>query len=60
MQLIGRKMVAGLEEGAQDGVALVGMLEAHLLQVLVEQVLGLAHLLARDGRLVVDPFWQHR
>ncbi len=54
VQFVGGEVVAGFEEGAQDGIALSGLLEADALEVAVEDVLGFAHHLAGDGGLVVD------
>src|ERR1019366_4148756 len=46
IQLVGGEMVAGVEKGAQNGVALPGELKAHPFQVSVENRFGLAHHLA--------------
>src|ERR1700737_1509253 len=46
MKLVGREMVAGLEESPKDGVALCGLLQSHALQVAVQNFLGLADHLA--------------
>lgn len=59
MQLIDREVFASFEEGPQDGVALPGLLEADALEVAEEDLLGLADVLLRDGRLIVDSFLQH-
>jgi len=59
MEFVGGEVVAGFEEGAQDGIALRRLLEADTLEVLVEDLLGLAHHLARDGGLVVDALLEH-
>lgn len=45
-KLVGGKMVTGLQEGAQDGVALVGVLQADALQMPIKDFLRLAHGLA--------------
>ena len=37
-------MVVGLEEGAQNGVALAGMLQADALQMIVKNFFGLARI----------------
>ena len=52
-------MVAGVKEGAQYGVALAGEFQSHALEVTVEDVLGLAPHLARDGWLIIDALLQH-
>jgi len=59
MQFVGGKMVASLEEGAEDGVALRRLLQAHAFEVLMEDSLGLADHLARDRGLVIDALLQH-
>ena len=58
-QFVSGKMIAGVEERAQDGVALLGMLESHAPQVLVKDVLGLAHGFARGRSVVVNASLQH-
>lgn len=60
MEFLGRKVLASLEEGAQDRVALGGLLKANPLQVLVKDPLRLAHHFARDGGLIIDTFLQHQ
>ncbi len=52
-------MVAGLEEGAENGVALRRLLQADAFEVLMEDVLRLADHLAGDRGLVIDAFLQH-
>ena len=59
VQFFGGKVLTGLEEGAQDGIALRGLLEADALEMLVEDVLGFADHLAGDGGLVIDALLQH-
>jgi len=59
VKFVGREMVARFEKRAQDGVALRRLFEADALEVLVENLLGLAHHLTRDGGLVVDSLLQH-
>ena len=59
VQLVSGKMVASFKECAQDDVALGGLFEADALEVLVKNVLRLAHHLARDAGLIVDAFSQH-
>src|SRR5262249_44116693 len=58
-KLVGGKMVASIEERPQDGVALLGMLEADASQMLVKDVLGLAHGFARGRSVVVNASLQH-
>ncbi len=52
-------MVAGVEECAQDGVTLFGVLQADAPQVFVKDVLGLAHGFARGRSMVVNASLQH-
>jgi hypothetical protein len=59
VQLIGGKMVAGVQKGTQNGVALPGMFQPHALEVPVKDFLGLAHHLARDGWLIIDALLQY-
>ncbi len=58
VQLFGGEMVVGLQEGAQNGVALPGMLQADSFQVIVETLLGLADRFVRELGLVVNAFGQ--
>jgi len=46
MEFIGREVIASFEKGAQNRVALGRLLQAHALQVAVEDLLGLADHLA--------------
>jgi hypothetical protein len=59
MEFVGGEMVAGFEKGPQDGVALLGLLQADVFEVAMQDLLGLAHHLARDCGLIVDAFLQH-
>jgi len=58
-KLVRGKMVAGLKKGAQDGIALVCMLETYAFKVAIKNFLGLAHGFARRRRMIVDPSLQH-
>lgn len=58
-QLIGGKVIASFQKSAQDGIALVCMLEANTFQVLVENVLRLAHGFPRRRSVVVNSSLQH-
>ena len=58
-KFISREMIAGLKKGAQDSIALLGMLQTDLLQMAVEYLLRLAHVLARADRLIVNALLQH-
>ena len=53
-------MVASLEECAEDRVALVGVLKADTLEVLVKDVLRLAHGFASWGCVIVNSSLQHQ
>jgi hypothetical protein len=59
VKLIGREMIALLEKGLQDGVALVGVLQPNPLEVLVKDIGRLAEHLPRDRRLVINSFRKH-
>ena len=59
-KFISRKMIAGLKKGAQNGVALLGMLQANALKMPVKDLLGLAHVLTRRRSMVVNPSLQHQ
>jgi hypothetical protein len=59
VKLVGGKMVAGLEEGVENHVALRGLLQANTLQMAVQDLLGFANHLAGDGGLIIDAFLQH-
>jgi hypothetical protein len=59
VQFISGKMVAGFEEGPQDGISLAGLLEAHAFEMAVQNALGFANHLAGDGGLIIDAFLQH-
>lgn len=58
VELVGGKVLAGLEEGLEDGVALGGVLEADTLEVLVEDALRFANHLGGDGGLIIDALVQ--
>ena len=59
-KFISRKMIAGLKKGAQNGVALLGMLQANALKMPVKDLLGFAHVLTRRRSMVVNPSLQHQ
>jgi hypothetical protein len=59
MKLIGRKMVAGLEESMQNGVALRRLLQADSLEMPVQDPLGFTDHLAGDGGLIINALLQH-
>lgn len=59
MQFVGGEVVAGFEEGAEDGIALGGLFESDVFQMAVENILGFAHHLARERGLIVNAFLQH-
>ena len=52
-------MLASVQEGAQNGVALCRLFQPNLFQVLVQNALSLSHHLGRDGWLVIDALLQH-
>ena len=59
VELVGGEMIAGFKKAAQNGVALSSLLQTDALQVAVENVLGFADHLARDGGLIIDALLQH-
>jgi len=59
MQLVDRQVLASFEKRSKDGVALLRLLQADATEVLQKNAFCLAHVLARDGRLIVDTFLQH-
>lgn len=59
VEFVRREMVASFEESAQNRIALRRLLEADFLEMAVQNVLGLAHHLAREGGLIVDALLQH-
>src|SRR5579863_7084924 len=59
MQLIGGKVIAGFEKGAEDGIALRGLLEADALEMLVKNTLSFPDHLQGDGGLVINALLQH-
>src|SRR5689334_17304904 len=58
-KFVGGEMVAGFQEGAQDGVTLIGVLEADTLEVPVKNLLRFAHGFARRWRVIVNSSLQH-
>src|ERR1051326_5651776 len=58
-KLVGGEMITGFKKGAEDGIALVSMLQPHSLQVLVKDFLRFAHGFARRRRMIVNPSLQH-
>lgn len=56
VKFIGREVISGFQEGTQDRIALLRMFQANAFQVLVKNVLRLAHHLARNGGLIVYAF----
>jgi hypothetical protein len=59
MEFVGREMVASFEEGAQNRVALGGLLEPNAFQMAMENLLGFADHLAGEDRLVIDALLEH-
>jgi hypothetical protein len=56
VKLIGGEMIANFEESLEDGVALLGMFEAHSFQMRMEYLLRFSQHFLRHRRLIVDPF----
>ena len=59
VQFISGKVLASLQERAQNSVVLLGVLQAHVLKVPMQDFFGLSNHLARDRRLIVDTLLQH-
>ena len=59
VQFLDRKVLASAQEGAQDRVTLVCLLEADPFEMGAENFLGFAHHLRRDGVLIVNALLQH-
>ncbi len=59
MKFVRRKVIASFEKGAQNAVALRGLLEADALEMAVQDGLRFTHHLARDRRLIIDALLQH-
>ncbi len=56
VQFVGREMLTRFQERAQDGIALLGLLQANAAQMPEEDFLSFADVLPRDTRLIVDAF----
>ena len=52
-------MFASFQEGPQNGVALLGLLQADAFEMLQKNSLSFADVIPRDGRLIVDSLLQH-
>ena len=59
VQFIRGEMVAGFEEGAENGVALGCLFQTDAFEMPVEDLLGFADHLAGDGGLIIDALLQH-
>jgi len=59
VQFVGGEVVASFEKSAQNCVALASLLETHVFQVSVEDILGLADHLTRERGLIIDAFLEH-
>ena len=59
VQFVGREMFTSFQEGAQNGVALLGMFQSHALEMPMQDAFGLTDHLARDGGLIVNAFLHH-
>ena len=59
VEFVGGEVIAGFEEGVQNGVALGGLFQANGLLVAVKDLLGFADHLAGDGGLIIDALLQH-
>jgi hypothetical protein len=52
-------VLAGFEEGSQNGIALRCVFQAYTLEMLMQNLLRFTDHLRRDTRLIVDAFLQH-
>ena len=59
MEFVRRKMVTGFQKGAQNRIALRGLLQPHAFQVAVQNLLGLANHLAGESGLIINALLQH-
>src|SRR5438270_11504256 len=59
MKFVGGEVVAGLKKCPQNGIPLGSLLQAHSLEMAMQDVLGFPHHLAREAGLIVDAFLQH-
>ena len=59
VQLVGGEVVARFQKSAENCVALGRLLQADVLEMAVQDVLSLAHHLARESGLIVDALLQH-
>lgn len=59
VKFVGGQVVARFKEGAEDSVALSGLLQAHSFEMAMKDFLGLPDHLTRDGGLIVDALLQH-
>src|SRR5262245_29386069 len=58
-KLVGGKMVARVEKRAQDGIALLGVLQTHTAEMPVKNILGFAHGFARRRCVIVNSSLEH-
>src|SRR5437016_4505685 len=58
-KFVGGKMIAGFQEGAQNGIALFGVLQPYALQVLEKNVLRFTHGFACRWGMIVNSPLQH-
>jgi len=58
-EFVSRKMVARLQERAQNRISLVSVLQSNALQMAIENVLSFAHGFTRWWSMVVNPSLQH-
>lgn len=59
VQFVGGKVIASLEKGLQNRIALRGVFEAHSFEMLMQDLLRFADHLARDAGLIVNALLQH-
>jgi len=59
VKLLSREMLMSFEEGEQDGIALLRLLQTNPFQVLMKTVLGFAQRFARNRYLVINALLKH-
>jgi hypothetical protein len=59
VQFVSREVLAGFEEGSQDGIALRRMFQADPLEMPMQNLLRLTDHLGRDAGLIVNALLQH-
>src|ERR1043166_6326262 len=53
IEFVGREVIASIQKGAEDDVALGSLLQSNASQMVLKDGLGLAHVFARDRRMII-------